>query len=904
MSGRTTLGGLFLRHLARGRGAATVVALLVAVLAAVATFVPVAVAALDRDTLRDQLAQIGPNVRDVGATPGGTPLGAVAWDGSSPTTDQVWAPFLDGLEAVRASAEPPLSALLAPAQVVTRSLDNGIREDDTRGLSVAFDPRYQDRVALVDGAWPAAPVLGSMSEGGESSPGVLEVVLSAGTAEAMGWAVGETRSIGRRLVVTDPVPWRLSGTFEAVDPDDGYWQHVRSVLDPNIVDDGNRPPIVTGTGFAHPAAVEVANLLAGRVETAIWFPVDTASITGPDAENAATALRRFTSESQPIIEAPGTGAGITSVRFDAPVLDTIDTALAQSRATAAILAMIAAGPAGVAVLVLLLCCRLILERRRTTLRLLSARGGSTAQLRALLGIEGLALGIVPAAVGTGAVLAATGTAPEPVMLVVPILVACAPAAVLAVMAGSAADRTARADLGRSVPRRRVLGEALALALAAVAVALLVLRGYSSARFDPLLAATPLLVAIAGALVTLRLYPLPLRALLERARRGGRMTSFLGAARALREPALGLIPVVALVVGVSVAVSSAVLLSTLQTGIRTSAEGRIGADVRIDGARFDAAALESIRAVDGVAAATGLSGAEPVRLDIGGSERQTSVHLVDARELADVQGSRLGILPPGASLEPGSGPVPIVVSAGIADLIGGAAVAVEGVEAEVVGVATGQTPLSSRANWIAVDSSYADTLLGGEAADRLVLARLDAGASAADVEAELRATLGPLVRVDAPGDILRDIEAGPAVQGLRLALAVATGFAAALAALAVVLTLTLIAGARERLLALLSALGAGRDARRRLIAWEIGPPAMAAVVVGSLFGAILPLLVLAAVDLRPFTGSALAPAYAVDPGIVALTLGGFVGGAAALSAVALLVSRPARNGRAARTVGEA
>src|SRR3546814_14575364 len=107
----------------------------------------------------------------------------------------------------------------------------------------------------------------------------------------MGWSVGETRTVARGDFRTAAVTLRLTGTFEAVDPDDDYWQHVRSVLEPNIVDDGNRPPIITGTGFAHPAAVDVAYLLAGRAETAVWYPVDAARITGANAEEAVTALR-------------------------------------------------------------------------------------------------------------------------------------------------------------------------------------------------------------------------------------------------------------------------------------------------------------------------------------------------------------------------------------------------------------------------------------------------------------------------------------------------------------------------------------------------------------------------------------------------------------------------------------
>jgi putative ABC transport system permease protein len=142
-----------------------------------------------------------------------------------------------------------------------------------------------------------------------------------------------------------------------------------------------------------------------------------------------------------------------------------------------------------------------------------------------------------------------------------------------------------------------------------------------------------------------------------------------------------------------------------------------------------------------------------------------------------------------------------------------------------------------------------------------------------------------------------------VQGVRWALLAATAIAALLSALAIVMTLALAAGARARVLALLRTLGAPRRAATSLALWEIGPPAIAAVVAGTLFGLLVPLVVLAAVDLRPFTGSSVAPAYQVDPGILLLTLGGFLALAVLLTAIALLVSRRIRAAGALRTVEE-
>ena len=114
----------------------------------------------------------------------------------------------------------------------------------------------------------------------------------------------------------------------------------------------------------------------------------------------------------------------------------------------------------------------------------------------------------------------------------------------------------------------------------------------------------------------------------------------------------------------------------------------------------------------------------------------------------------------------------------------------------------------------------------------------------------------------------DIESGPSVQGVRFALLAATAVAALLSALAIVMTLTLAAPARGRVLALLRTLGAPPRIATSLALWEIGPPAVAAVIAGTLFGALVPLVVLAGVDLRSFTGSTVQPAYQADAATLA------------------------------------
>lgn len=907
MSRRVSTSALVAHHLRSRAGGGAVVGLLVLVLSLIAMAAPMALGLLGDAALRDRLDDLPPTERDVVSENPGTPQLLVDGSPEPTTTDRVWGTFLNALEGVRRTAAEPLPTVLGTARAVTMSSENQVLEDPrTQALTVAFDPGYEDEIRVVEGRLPepAGSYLPGEEPGFDGNPLVnrVEVVLAARAAADLGWAVGDARSLG---LPANPVEVVLVGVFEAVDPASPYWQHVPSVLTPKVFDDGNGPRLTTGTAYAHPASL-IGYGLEGAYTTRVWYPTDVARIDAQNADATVASLRRFTSVSH-ALGSQADGVGILGVRFEADITGEIELARAQEASTAGVIAMLVAGPIGVAAAVLILGCRLILEGRRPSLRLLSARGASLGQVRRLLAVEGALFGAVPAVVGAVAAALVGVTlfraAPGLAGVVAIALLALAPSAILVALAPSVAERPARADLGRRGSRLRLIAEGVIAGLAALTLLLLFVRGYS-AGVDPLLAATPLLLALVACLVTLRLYPLPVRAILGRARSSAGADAFLGSARALREPSIGLTPVLALVVGVSVAVSSGILLSALQSGIADSSRAQTGADVRITGGSFTRDQVDRVAGIDGVAAATAISGAEPAIMDVGGAKRSTSVFVVDAAALRAVQGEGPGMLPPGVSLEPSSGAVPIVVAGETADFIDGSdEVRVGGSDAEVVGVTRGPVPIGARENWTALDSSYAEDVLGRDPSDRTVLIRLADGAVPSAVENELRTLLGADVRIDTADEITARIEAGPAVQGVRTALLAATAVAALLSALAIVMTLALAAGPRARVLALLRTLGAPSRSATSLALWEIGPPSVAAVVAGTAFGALVPLVVLAAVDLRPFTGSSVPPAYQVDPSILGLTLGGFVALAAVLTVIALTVSRRIRAAGALRTVEE-
>lgn len=906
MSHRVSTRALVAHHVRSHAGGGAIVGLLVFVLAVLAAAAPVALGAVGDATLRDRLDAVPPTGRDVVSENAGET--AFPQFGSGPfaepaTTEEVWGAFSTSVEDIRESADPPLPEVLGPGRMVTRSLENRFWEGDgTRGATVAFDPAYEDEIRIAEGRMPE-PAAGALPD--DPRRNRIEVVLSSDTAAELAWSPGEVRTVGdpRRLLVE----LELVGLFEAVDPESEYWDHVTSVLEPFVFDDGNQPRRVTGTAYAHPASLVAIEGLTGDRSTLVWYATDTARIDGDNAEAAIAALNRLTAVSHTI----GTmeqGPGLLSLGFDADITATIESAIAQQRSTAGVIAMLVAGPVGVAAAVLVLGCRLILEGRRSSLRLMSARGASLGQLRGLLAAEGVLVGLVPALIGAATVIAAGalmfGVAPNAAGVATAVLAGLAPVVILFVLAPSVAERQARADLGRRGSRLRLITEAVTAGLAVIALALLFIRGYGGGA-DLLLAATPLLLALVACLLTIRVYPLPLAAAHARASRGPDLDAFVGSARALREPTLGVTPVLALVVGVSVAMSSGVLLSTLQSGVAEASRAQVGADLRVDGGLFTREQLDRVQQIDGVELATGISGAEPATLDIGGVREGTSVFVVDGADLRAAQGDGPGMLPAGVSLESvAGGPMPLVASGAAADLIGDTdELSLDGVDAELVGVTRGPVPIGGRENWVAIDSSYAEDVLGRDQSDRTILVSLDEGASTDAVEQGLREVLGSTVRIDSASQVAAGIETGPAVQGVRWALLLATGVAALLSALAIVMTLTLAAGPRARVLALLRTLGAPRRSSSSLALWEIGPPATAAVIAGTLFGALVPLVVMAAVDLRPFTGSSVAPAYVIDPAILLLTLGGFVVLALVLTATALLLSRRVRAAGALRTVEE-
>lgn len=910
---------LLLPHLRAAAGSLLTVAAIVAVLAMIAVTVPASVTAMLDSSTRYRLDALSPAVRDLSASGSIRPelsnLGRPALP-----DDEVWDAWNEDLALTRDEASSRVKAVFGDARSTTRLGAPGAYTPTTY---VTLDPGYADLIRIVDGRLPepgATPQewqerLAELWDPETAAPTQAqvtlpetEIVLSTASAAEVGWELGETRTVGPEALWLADLPLTLVGTFDAADAQDPYWARATGILAPEIASDPDGVPYVRINGFASPAALQtVPTAIADGVATDIWLAADTTAVTAGGAGALLADLRAFTARSHALETADG--FPYATLVFHTGSIDALDDAIAQNSSFVAVLAMLMSGPLGVALAVLILGCRMLWETRRSALALLGARGASAAQLRALLAGDGLLAGLLPAAIGTAAGVAVAGMiAPgvplTPLAFALPVILAVLPAAVGAVTATMSRD--GRRSDSRAASVWRVVAEAAVVILAALAIVLLVLRGDATTGttgVDPLAVAGPFLLSLAACVATLRLYPIGLRLVLRRQQAGRGYVGTLGAARALRDPSTGLAPVLALIVGVSFAVAGGVLLSIVQHGAEDVARASTGADLQVQAVRFPAGSADALASIDGVAATAVVDVLTAAELSVDNERTRVSLYLVDRAALDDAQAGYPPIVPAGIDLGDGSGAPRLLTSDEVAarGVDSGEDVEIGMSPAEFAGAVPGVAPFASTTSWALADRAYLDAITTRPVTTASVFLRLEDGADPDEVTAAVRELVGPGARVLSASGALDAIDADPIVSGLRLVLLGGIAACALLSAVAVVVTLVLGARGRRRILALLQTLGASPRAGRGILAWELAPVGIAALAVGGLFGAALPVLLATVIDLRAFTGGPAAPPYVVDPGILAATLGGFIAVTALVTAVALAVARRVRVAAVLRTV---
>jgi putative ABC transport system permease protein len=895
---------LLRRHLRTGWGTALVLALVTVLTAGAATAATRAIGEMRSEQVTYATEQLSPQRRDLASRSAVVPGGGVsATDavtsepGAEPAVppEPRWDEFLDGMVRLRDDLPQPLRDVVGDPSFAVSSRETRTEPVPGSGIQVPqvvmrASVRMTQDLRLVEGGWPVAtPVLTGFN--GPEGDEPVQVVLSRPAAETLGWELGGTYAVD----VWKFPPLRVVGLTEPVDPDASTWYHQPFGRDAQVGTTPDGATIATAAVYVDPAMI--GSLAFREPRTELWYPVVVEGVESDDVAALADQVRGLTHETFEVL--PGDPV---TLQARTSLSDVLDELLRDRVTTDAILAVLVVGPLGALGAVMVLAARLVVERRRSALAVLLARGATATRLRLLVATEGLAVGLPAAVVGVLLGLLVRPGAVTGTQVLWAAAAALAPAVAAAAATVPRSLRGGRRDLatGQSRGWRRT-AELAVIGVAALAVVLLARRGVvggaGDGGVDPLLAATPLLVAAAAALVAVRVVPLLARGLERLLSRRRDLVPFLGAARATRAPAGGVVPALALVLAVSVGASSAVLLSTVDAGVARQAHLRLGADLRVSGPALSAEDVVALRQVSEVAGvATTARVTETGRLTWpDGRTRTVQVLAVDGAALATVQ-ERVPDAPSdvAALARPAAGGALPILALRVPDVAAGTQGLVLDLQDEtadvVVAGATDRVPgVSDAPATIVLDAGVLAGPLDMATEPHTALVALDDGADPARVIAALRAVV-PQATVDDRTTVAAALLDAPAARGVATGARVSVALAGALVALTVTLTLVLGAPDRERLLAVLRSMGLRRAETRGLVAWEVAPWALGALVVGALVGAGVPALLRARMDLTALTGDGPQPALAVDPVLVVAGVVGFVVTVVAGAGLAALAGR--------------
>ncbi|HEX6917973.1 MAG TPA: hypothetical protein VF140_07825, partial [Phycicoccus sp.] len=764
---------------------------------------------------------------------------------------------------------------------VTRAGGAPVRPDGAQAV-LRVQSGLDERVRWVSGAAPtaAAEERTIATPIGSHEVAVVPVALAARTAKEWGLTVGQQLDLDP-LEQGAPAAAVLVGTFEPLDPEDGFWQ-----VEPRMTGIASIPSPEGGS--IEQAALVAGTEAYGAAADALWrtsrpdagsagspafvhswrYPLVSERLTAADVAPLRALLTRLDSDARLRSAVPvplHVTTGLTGI------LDGYERSV---RTTGVMTSFAAAGVGALAVLVLGLTALVGVDRRRGEVRLLRARGASAGLVALLLAVE-VALVVVPVGVVAGLlpVLLLPGDTPAATWveaaLVLAVPVGAAALGALARM--RAVDRPVAADGDLTATVRAVRRLVLELAVLAVAVlAVLTVRSrgeaISAGTADEYAALAPVLVALAAALVVVRALPYPLGRLarVAGARRG--LVGFVGLARAARTGATAVVPISAVVVGATVLGLLAATSVTIADQREVAAYRAVGADARVDAARLDPADLAALARRPGVGAVVPAFTDPAATLRTPAGTSTVLLVAVDPARYADlVRGTPadLGPLP----AEPAEDRLPALTGPGVA-LDGDGELTFQGLTVPVVRAAAVpglERVAAGRESQVVLVplGALVDTVASVQPNTAFLAA--DPTAARALEATDPVASLTPTGLVTGVSTVRGTVER---VSGLALPSLVAGTYvltavlAGLLSLLAVLLVLAATREERATLVIRLRTLGLphGRD---RALAWtEVLPVVAVAALAGGVVGALSPWLVAAALDLAPFTGAAVRPP--VDP----------------------------------------
>ncbi|MCY7412917.1 MAG: FtsX-like permease family protein, partial [Salinibacterium sp.] len=665
----------------------------------------------------------------------------------------------------------------------------------------------------------------------------------------------------------------VTGIYEPVSANDPYWRRASDLGSPI---ENRRPgerPTIQASEFVNPESIVDLQEPFDRGILSAWVPIDPTAYSYTDLDQLLIQARILVAIPRSLLESG-------QVTFGTALPDLLERTRQSVSATSALIALAVSGLLGVLIAAFALSIEGLARRRRSALSLLSARGAASRQLRGILVLEAALIALPASAL---AIAAAAVIMPQRIGLdgwLAPVALAITPLLLAAVLVAPDSLREARQDLAvrSTAPLRWVLEVSVAGA-AAVALVLLQRRGLVGSSdivaIDPLLAATPLLVAATVGLLALRLYPLPVRMVRAMARARTSPVWEVGSARAVREPAIGAIATLSLVSGVTIVVFSTVMISTVGSTLESAVRERLGATVQVTAHDLPDFLVAEISSLPGVRGAVALTSRESLTLTDEAGTIKVTVLLADPGALSDVRPD----LPELIGVP--SGTLPLLVSATLAERIQGSELALEDSRARAVGVVSETALPGATGLWVITDRAAAKELdLAGQVPARVLIA-LDDDRDVAIIDSITDIVLSAQPEQFVASARILDVQselgqsrAAPTTFAVEASFAIVAAASLLLTVLIVALTAAASAASRNRVVGVLRILGMTPRQVRALVAWEFGPVAVTSILVGTLAGLGLPYLVTTVLDLRAFFGGSEVPQPSFEPVWIAVAVGSY------------------------------
>ncbi len=690
-----------------------------------------------------------------------------------------------------------------------------------------------------------------------------------------------------------PTEIEIVGLFEPLDSNAGSWSGSGLLL-PTLRQGRAGVDAIYATAYV--PAKAYANLQAGLLPFRYdWrYEIDPDRLDADQVAELRAGLRHLDLVAEPTdsryLSSLSSVVNLDGVVLSSGLLGILDSFAEQRARSESVLSIAALGPLGLACAAIGMFAVLLVRRRRTSLLLARGRGASGTLILGVQLLEALLLAGGASLVGLLIALTAVPARAAPLSPILALAVAAASLVALVAATWPAARRPL-IQLERDdpavlrVPARRLVIEATIVGIALLAAVLLRERGLTlgqsddSVRFDPLLAAVPLLIGLAAGIVAMRLYPLPVRTLGWLAARRRDFVPVIALRTVARHPAVANLPLLVLLFTAAFAAFASVVASSIERGQVAASYLDVGADYRLEavGASALPAALDptSIPGVEAAAAGAVNSTAafigrnnQPSAIDLDAIDPIAYARVAAGTAADPKWPDEFVAQPPATGVGTAASPIPALVSnqfpPGSTDIgIGGtftAAVAGQPLSFRLIGRSAGLAGFGTAANFALVPLDWITAALPPDAALRPTVMWLRA---AGDVTQPLADALSGITN---PTRIVTRAAAYATLHGAPLGTAVADGFGIAVGVAVVYLAAILIAAVAmsaaesTRDLAYLRTLGVSGRQALGLTAVEQAPPVLLALVPGVVLGIGVAVLVEPGLGLADFAGAAGLPLF--------------------------------------------